>query len=266
MAELSKKEIKVLFVADIVGKPGLEISSKLIPIIKDKYKIDFCIANGENGCQGKGLTQKIARQYFNLGIDLITSGNHIWDNRDIYDLLKKNERIIRPLNYPEGNYGTGSTVVQLANKLSVGVINLQGRTFMFSIDCPFRKGLDEVKRLRKTTKVIIVDFHAEATAEKMAMGWFLDGKVSAVIGTHTHVPTADERILPQGTAYLTDAGMTGPFDSVIGLQKELAIKRFLHQTPVRYRPAEDNLRFCAVVISIDCATGLSTHIERLFLP
>ncbi len=264
---LSKnKDINVLFIADIVGTPGLEIASKLTPTIKEKYKIDFCIANGENGCDGKGLTQKIARQYFSFGVDVITSGNHIWDNRDIYELLSNNNRILRPLNYPEGNVGHGSTIVEMADGVKIGVINLQGRTFMYSIDCPFKKGLTEAKHLQKDTNIIIVDFHAEATAEKVAMGWYLDGKVSAVIGTHTHVPTADERILPEGTAYITDVGMTGPFDSVIGLKKEIAIKRFLHQTPEKYKTAEENLKYCAAVISIARDTGRATKIERILAP
>ncbi|RMF58651.1 MAG: TIGR00282 family metallophosphoesterase [Calditrichaeota bacterium] len=258
--------MNVLFIADIVGKPGLEITAKLFPRLKEKYKIDLCIANGENGCDGKGLTVKIARNYFNLGIDVITSGNHIWDNRDIYDTLKTDRRILRPLNYPDGNLGHGSTVVETADHVKVGVVNLQGRTFMFSIDCPFKLGLEEVKKLQKVTNIIIVDFHAEATAEKIALGWYLDGRVSAVIGTHTHVPTADERVLPNGTAYITDVGMTGPFDSVIGLKKEVAIRRFLHQTPVRYKMAEDNLRFCAVLVSIDRESGKATRIERINLP
>jgi hypothetical protein len=265
---LSKNDndLNVLFIADIVGRPGLEIATKLTPGLKEKHKIDLCIANGENGCEGKGLTQAIARQYFSLGIDVITSGNHIWDNRDIYEMLANNNRILRPLNYPEGNYGIGSTIVEIADGLKVAVVNLQGRTFMYSIDCPFKKGLTEVRRLAKDTNIIIVDFHAEATAEKVAMGWYLDGKVSAVIGTHTHVPTADERVLPEGTAYITDVGMTGPFDSVIGLKKEIAIKRFLHQTPERYKPADGNLRFCAAVISIARDSGKATRIERINLP
>jgi len=259
-------DLNILFVADIIGKPGLEIATKLIPGLKEKYKIDLCIANGENGCDGKGLTQAIARQYFTLGIDVITSGNHIWDNRDIYELLANNSRILRPLNYPESNHGIGSTIVETAAGVKVGVINLQGRTFMYSIDCPFKKGLNEARRMLKETNIIIVDFHAEATAEKMAMGWYLDGKVSAVIGTHTHVPTADERILTEGTAYITDVGMTGPFDSVIGLKKEIAIKRFLLQTPERYKPADSNLKLCAAVISVDPSTGKATGIERINLP
>ncbi|MFQ6113265.1 MAG: TIGR00282 family metallophosphoesterase [bacterium] len=263
---MNKKVIKVLFIADIVGQPGLEIATKLTPGLKEKYNIDFCIANGENGCNGKGLTQKIARHYFNLGIDVITSGNHIWANRDIYDLLENSGRILRPLNYPDGNCGSGSTVIETDAGVRIGVVNLQGRTFMYSIDCPFKRGLAEVRRIHKETKIIIVDFHAEATAEKMAMGWYLDGKVSAVIGTHTHVQTADERILPEGTAYITDVGMTGPFDSVLGLKKEIAISRFLHQTPVRYKPAEDDLKFCGAVIAIEFETGKATHIERVNLP
>jgi metallophosphoesterase (TIGR00282 family) len=264
---LSKNnQLNILFIADIVGKPGLEIASKLTPGLKEKHNIGLCIANGENGCEGKGLTQKLAKRYFNIGINVITSGNHIWYNRDIYELMQSDSRIIRPLNYPDGNYGKGSTIIETADGVSVGVINLLGRTYMYSVDCPFRRGLAEVKRIQKQTKIIFVDFHAEATAEKMAMGWYLDGKVSALVGTHTHVPTADERILPEGTAYITDVGMTGPFDSVIGLRKDLAIKRFLHQTPVRYRVAENDLKYCAVVISVDKDTGKSTHIERVNLP
>ena len=189
------QDIQVLFIADIVGKPGLEIASKLIPGLKESRKIDVCIANGENGCNGKGLTQKIARHYFNLGIDVITSGNHIWYNRDIYELLQNNNRILRPLNYPDGNYGHGSTIIEFEENVKIGVINLQGRTYMYSIDCPFKRGLFEVRKLQKTTNIIIVDFHAEATAEKIALGWYLDGKVSAVVGTHTQVQTAGERIL-----------------------------------------------------------------------
>ncbi|HEX9654160.1 MAG TPA: TIGR00282 family metallophosphoesterase [bacterium] len=258
--------LSVLFIADIVGKPGLEIAAKLIPGLKEKHKVDLCIANGENGCEGKGLTQAIARQYFTMGIDVITGGNHIWDNRDIYEMLATDKRILRPLNYPEGNYGIGSTIIETSSGAKAAVINLQGRTFMYSIDCPFKKGLSEARRLQKDTNLIIVDFHAEATAEKMAMGWYLDGKVSAVIGTHTHVPTADERILPEGTAYITDVGMTGPFDSVIGLKKEIAIKRFLHQTPERYKPADSNLRLCGVVVTVDQTSGKATQIERISLP
>ncbi len=263
---LMSKEIRILFIADIVGKPGLEILTRLLPGLLEKHKVDFCIANGENGCEGKGLTAKLARTYFSLGVNVITSGNHIWDNRDIYELMKTDPRILRPSNYPEGNRGKGSAVVEIDDGLKIAVLNLQGRTFMFSIDCPFRKGAEEVRRLQKETNIIFVDFHAEASAEKIALGWYLDGKVSALVGTHTHVPTADERILPAGTAYITDAGMTGPFDSVIGLQTDLAIRRFMYQTPVRYRPAQENIRLCGVLVGIDPETGKANSIERISLP
>lgn len=263
---MSSNEVRLLFVADIVGKPGIEITNRLLPGLKEKYKVDFCIANGENACHGKGLTVKIARNFFNLGIDVITSGNHIWDNRDIYDSLKTDPRILRPANYPEANLGKGTAVVENEAGLKLAVLNLQGRTFMYSIDCPFRKSLTEIRKLKKETNLIFVDFHAEASAEKIALGWFLDGKVTAVVGTHTHVPTADERLLEDGTAYITDAGMTGPFDSVIGLQKDLAIKRFINQTPVRYKPATDNMRFCGVLITADPETGKASAISRIMLP
>lgn len=263
---MKKSDLNVLFIADIVGKPGLAIITKLLGSLKEKHKIDFCIANGENGCEGKGLTQKIANRYFNLGVDVITSGNHIWYNKDIYEMLKTDPRILRPLNYPDGNYGKGSTIIESPDGVQIGVLNLQGRTFMYSIDCPFKKVVEAIRRIQKKTNIIIVDFHAEASAEKIAMGWYLDGKVSAVLGTHTHVPTADERILPNGTAYITDVGMTGPFDSVIGLKTELAIRRFMTQTPVRYKPAEENMRFCGVVIAIDRESGKANKIERINLP
>lgn len=263
---LNKNTVNILFIADIVGKPGLEIVTKLLPGLIDKHKVDFCIANGENACEGKGLTQKLARTYFSLGIDAITSGNHIWDNRDIYDLLKEpGSKILRPANYPEGNLGSGSVIIE-KNGVKLGVLNLQGRTFMFPIDCPFQKSLVEVRKLQRQTPLIFVDFHAEASAEKMAMGWSLDGKVTAVVGTHTHVPTADERLLHQGTAYLTDAGMTGPFDSVIGLEKDLAIKRFMRQTFVRYRPAKENIKLCSVLVTAEKDTGKAVDISRIMLP
>jgi len=263
---VSSSRVNTLFIADIVGKPGLAITTKLLPGLIKKHRVDFCIANGENACDGKGLTVKIARKFFELGVHVITSGNHIWDNRDIYESLDSDPRILRPANYPEGNIGKGSTVVENKDGLKLGVLNLQGRTFMFSIDCPFRKAESELEKLKKQTKLIFVDFHAEASAEKIALGWHLDGQVTAVVGTHTHVPTADERLLPDGTAYLTDAGMTGPFDSVIGLKRELAIKRFLVQTPVRYKPAEENIKLCAVLVKADKETGKAESIERIMLP
>lgn len=258
--------LNILFIADIVGKPGLDITSRLLSGLLEKHRIHFCLANGENAAFGKGLTESIARQFFSLGINVITTGNHIWDKREGSYLLKDNPRILRPLNYPPGNRGAGSVIFTLKDTKKIAIINLQGRTFMSPVDCPFRTGLKEAKRLKQETNVIIVDFHAEATAEKMALAWYLDGRVSAVIGTHTHVQTADERILPKGTAYITDVGMTGPHDSVLGLRKEIAIERFLLQIPVRYQPAQDNIRFCGVVISIDTDSGKAKEINRLMIP
>ena len=216
---MNKLSANILFIADIIGTPGLKIIKKSLPIIKKKYLIDFCLANGENGAGGKGLSEEIANEYFRNGIDIITSGNHIFENYKIHRMLDKGDKILRPLNYPKGVIGKGSSIYRVFNDLNIGVINIQGRTFMYNIDCPFRIAIDEIDKMKRVTPIIIVDFHSEATAEKLAMAWYLDGKVSAVIGTHTHVQTNDEQILPKGTAYITDVGMTGPFDSVIGMKK-----------------------------------------------
>ena len=263
---LKKKEVNVLFIADIIGKPGLEITATLLPSLKKKYNIDLCIANGENGAAGKGLTEKIAKTYFSIGIDVITSGNHIWDNKNFYPFLATHDKILRPFNYPEGNVGRGYTIINIWDDIPALIINLQGKTFMFPINCPFRAASRVIEKYKDQVKIIIIDFHAEASAEKIALGWYLDGKISALIGTHTHVQTADERVLPYGTAYITDAGMTGPMDSVIGMKKEIAIQRFLKQVPIRYQPATDNNKLCAVVMKIDTETGRATSIERLQLP
>ena len=258
--------LNVLFIADIIGKPGLKIIENSLSELRQLYNIDVCIANGENGSAGKGLTEEIAGKYFQAGIDVITGGNHIFENFGHQKLLNRNSKIIRPANYPRGVAGKGATVVRTAKNDKVGVLNLQGRTFMFPIDCPFQVATREVQRLRAETNCIIVDFHAEATAEKMAFAWHMNGKVSAVIGTHTHVQTADERILPNGTAYITDAGMTGPFDSVIGMKSDIAIKRFIFQTPFRYQPANANLRFNGVLIKINKLTGEAVEIKRINFP
>jgi len=262
---LEKREINVLFIADIIGKPGLNIVKHHLPSLKKKYNIDLCIANGENGAGGKGLTEAIANEYFYLGINVITSGNHIFDKSKLHKFLNENKAILRPLNYPPSNDGRGSLIVNLEENIKVAIINAQGRTFMYSIDCPFRTISEEINRLTTTTPIIIVDFHAEATAEKVAMGWYLNGKVSAVIGTHTHVQTADERILNKGTAYITDAGMTGPYDSVIGLKKEIALDRFIKQIPLRYEIADTDVHFCGILLKIDCKTGKAKTIERIFI-
>lgn len=261
---MSKPLLNILFIADIVGKPGYNIVKANLRQIKEQYKIGFCIANGENGAGGKGITESIARDYFTTGIDVITGGNHIFEKTKSYKLLSENRYVLRPINYPPKNYGKGSLVYTLNDGVKIGVINAQGRTFMYSIDCPFRVVAEEVKRLQNLTDIIIIDFHAEATAEKVAFGYYFDGKVSAVIGTHTHVQTADEQILPLGTGYITDAGMTGPRDSVIGLQKDIAIRRFISQIPSRYQIADSPAQFCGVVIGVDVDTGKTRHIERIY--
>jgi len=263
-----KSHIRVLFVADIVGLPGLNFAERMIPIIRKEQGVDFCIANGENVNHGRGLTDKLANRLFSIGVDVITSGNHIWDNhKKAGGLLEKNPRILRPLNYPQGNPGRGAILCTIPSSGDlIGVINLQGRTFMFPIDCPFQTGEVKIRQMAEKTRIIIVDFHAEATAEKLSFAWYFDGRVSAIIGTHTHVQTADERILPRGTAYITDVGMTGAFDSVIGMKREVAVHRFRLQTPQKYQISDENVRFCGVIVDIDRKTGKSIKIKRLNLP
>ncbi len=262
---MNENIVTVLFIADIFGKPGLTITAQLLPGLRAKYQPDLIVANGENGVDGKGQNEKVAQQLFDLGIDVLTGGNHIWDNAGIYKVWQKEQRVLRPANYPPGNAGRGSLVVETKNGVPIGVVNLQGRTYMYPIDCPFRIADEIIRHLQRRTKIIFIDFHAEASAEKMALAWYLDGRVSAVIGTHTHVPTADERVLPGGTAYLTDAGMTGPYDSVIGMKKEVAIKRFMRQIPIHFEPAEGDVKLCAVVVKIERDSGKAKSIERLFL-
>jgi metallophosphoesterase (TIGR00282 family) len=258
--------VNILFIADIVGRPGRDITARLLPALLRKYDVDFCIANGENAADGKGITPREFFELRQMGIDVITGGNHIWDKKEGHKLLGEQSQILRPLNYPPDNAGMGAGVYELRRGEKVGVINLQGRTFMYPIDCPFRLGKQEAERMRPQTPIIIVDFHAEATAEKQAMSWHLDGLVSAVIGTHTHVQTADERILPNGTAVITDVGMTGPADSVIGLNRRVALKRFLLGTPQRYEIAEENLRLNAILIALDVSSGRATKLQRINLP
>jgi len=260
------KSITVLFIADIVGKSGLDIVSGLLPGLKKTHQVDLCIANGENMDGGNGLTETLAKQLFSLGVDVITGGNHTWNHAAFRSYLDTSHRVLRPLNYPAEAPGRGVTMVTTANGVAAAVLNAQGRTFMYPIDCPFKRCAEEIDRLRERTMVIILDFHAEATAEKQALAWHLDGKISALIGTHTHVQTCDERILPLGTAYLTDAGMTGPYDSVIGMDPQVAIKRFIRQIPEKYRPASANNRFNGILLKIKVPDGRAEKIERLNLP
>jgi metallophosphoesterase (TIGR00282 family) len=257
--------MKVLFIGDIVGKLGRNATKTLLPAVVTKYKVDFVIANGENAAGGFGITDKIASEIFSYGVHVITTGNHVWDKKEFIPQISKEDRVLRPLNYPPGVPGYGSLLYALQNGIKVAVINLSGRVFMSNIDCPFRTGKKEVERLRSDTNIIIIDFHAEATSEKIAFGYYMDGKVSAVVGTHTHVQTADEKILPEGTAYITDVGMTGPYESVIGIEKEQIIQRFLTNMPMRFETAKGEGVFSALIAEIDEETGKSNAVQRLQL-
>jgi metallophosphoesterase (TIGR00282 family) len=255
--------VKILFIGDIVGEPGRRAVSEILPRLRRARETDMVIANGENSAGGSGITPKIAEELFACGVDIITSGDHLWDQKEVVGLLQNESRFLRPLNYPQGTPGQGSVVYQASNRPPVGVINLQGVTFMANLDNPFVRVRAEVERLRQKTSVIFIDFHAEATSEKIALGRMLDGQVSAVIGTHTHVQTADEQIFPGGTAFLSDAGFTGPHESVIGREIEPVVKRFLTLQPQRFAVATGNVKMQGVLVEIDEHTGRATHIERV---
>jgi metallophosphoesterase (TIGR00282 family) len=255
--------VRLLFIGDIVGRPGRELVRRGTAALVERHRIDLVIANAENAAAGFGITREIGDQLLDWGIEVMTSGNHIWDKKEALDYIGAEPRLIRPANYPAGVPGRGSYIAHTADGISVGVLNLMGRVFMVSIDDPFAVALQEIERLRDQTRIIFVDFHAEATSEKIAMGWHLDGRVTAVIGTHTHVQTADERILPKGTAYLTDVGMTGPHDSIIGVDIEAALGRFRTALPARFETATGNPRLNAVTIDVDAQTGRALSIERL---
>ncbi len=257
--------INILFIGDIVGQPGLDIVQMYLPSLQKKYHIDVMIANGENVSDGKGCTEKEAKTLFDLGVHAITGGNHTWDKHQSQEYLKKDARVIRPLNYPKGTFGNGYVFVD-SPKGKVAVLNLQGRAFMAPIDCPFRSSDWILPKLKQETKLVVVDFHAEATAEKLALANYLDGKVTAVIGTHTHVQTSDERIFPNGTGYTTDCGMTGPYDSVIGMKTDAAINRFIYQTPQKYQTATGNVHLAALYLKADVETGKTVELERIFIP
>lgn len=255
--------MKVLFIGDIVGKPGRKALREGLPEIINKLKIDFVIANVENAAGGFGITKAVGEEILDLGVDVLTSGNHIWDKKEAITYIPKENRLLRPANYPEGVPGYGSIVMKTSAGDKVAVLNLSGRVFMNPLDCPFRTAERELPALREQTNVIIVDFHAEATSEKSAIGHFLDGKVSAVIGTHTHVQTADEKILPKGTAYITDVGMTGPINSIIGVKKEQIMDKFLTQIPTRFETAKGESMLSCVVFETNPKTGISSSIQRL---
>jgi hypothetical protein len=258
--------VNILMVGDIFAESGRAALTKLLPRLRQQYAIDFTVVNIENAAGGFGVTPQIARACLEGGgIDVLTSGNHIWDKREIVEYIVKENLLLRPANYPAGTPGSGFVTVK-AGPHRVAVLNLMGRVFMHPIDCPFRKADEVVEELRRDTPVILVDMHAEATSEVVALGWYLDGRVSAVVGTHRHVQTADERVLPGGTAYITDLGMTGPVDSVIGVDKDIIIQRFLTQMPVRFEPAKGPAALRGVVIAVDVETGRATSIERLNVP
>lgn len=262
--------MRILFIGDIFGRPGRTIVKDRLPTLVKEHAVDLVIANGENAAAGFGITPPLAEEFFELGVDVLTTGNHIWDKREIIDYFDSADgnphsparRLLRPANYPPGMPGWGFYEGR-KGEIGYAVINLQGRVFMASNDDPFRVADALLKQIK--AKIVLVDVHAEATSEKMSMGWYLDGRVSAVVGTHTHVPTADERVLPGGTAYITDVGMTGPFDSVIGVKKELIVSRFLNNMPARFEAATGDVRLCAIVVDCDDATGRAREIKRLML-
>lgn len=254
--------MRILFIGDIFASAGRKLVADHLAYIVDSERIDLAIANAENSAGGFGLTPAIADDLFELGIHVLTSGNHIWDKREIYDYLPRQPRALRPANYPPDLPGNGMAIVEARNGVRCAVINLQGRTYMPSTDCPFRKADELLATLDPSVKVRFVDFHAEITSEKMAMGWHLDGRVSAMVGTHTHIPTADTRILPRGTAYQTDAGMTGPYDSIIGVEKDPVIRKFLTTMPVRFEAARGDAQLHSVIIDVEPETGRATAAKR----
>ncbi len=255
--------VRILFIGDIVGRPGRDLVRDHLQALVDHHQVDLVIANAENAAAGFGITREIGDQLLDYGVEVMTSGNHIWDKKEALSYIGTEARLLRPANYPAGAPGNGSYLARTRDGRSVGVVNVMGRVFMLNIDDPFAVVLREIEALKRRTRVVFVDFHAEATSEKMAMGWHLDGKVTAVVGTHTHVQTADERILPKGTAFLTDVGMTGPHDSIIGVEVEAALGKFLTALPAKFETATGNPRLNAVIVEADEQTGGATDIERL---
>jgi metallophosphoesterase (TIGR00282 family) len=256
---------RLLFIGDIVGRPGRELVRRALPALVAHHQVDLVIANVENAAAGFGVTPDIADDLLSYGVHVMTGGNHTWDKKEILPYFADQPRLLRPANLPAGAPGLGRYLARADNGVSVGVVNVMGRVFMTAIDDPFRAALEEIERLRAHARVVLVDMHAEATSEKVALGWYLDGRATVVVGTHTHVQTGDERILPGGTAYITDVGMTGPHDSVIGVERSAVIQRFLTALPQRFETAHENPRLNAVLIAADDATGRATAIERLNL-
>ena len=252
-------------VGDVFGEPGRTALARLLPGLRQQHAIDFCVVNVENAAGGFGVTPPMARQFLAEGADVLTSGNHIWDKREIVEYIAKENLLLRPANFPLGTPGVGHVTVKCGPH-KVAVLNLMGRVFMLPLDCPFRKADEIVPELRRETPIVLVDMHCEATSESQAMGWYLDGRVSAVVGTHRHVQTADERVLPGGTAYITDLGMTGPTDGVIGVDRDLILQRFLQQMPARFEPAKGPAALHGAVIVVDPDSGRASDIRRLRIP
>lgn len=263
----SSTSIRVLFISDIVGQSGLNILQTFLPSLTQKHKPDFIIANGENSHEGMGINEEIVANLYKWGVHVITGGNHSFDKWKILPYMKTDKHLLRPLNYPKGVNGYGYGVYDIPkSSLKIGVLNLQGRVYLPAIDDPFRTADWALERIREETNLIFVDFHAEATAEKVAMGWHLDGRASVMVGTHTHIPTNDAKILPKGTGYITDVGMTGSFNSVIGMDKDTALRRFMLSTPQKYLGADGDNRICGLITDIDTKTGACVHIEPIILP
>lgn len=260
------KTINILFIGDVVGVESLSMLTKFIKGLAEKHNAEAIIVNGENINDGKSLNKKHAQDLFAVGVDVITSGNHVWERWESKPLLREERRILRPLNYPRENGGHGFILAETKNGTKFGVLNVQGRTYLPPIDCPFHASDWAIEKMHEETNIIVVDIHAEATAEKQALSRYLDGRVSAVLGTHTHVQTADERILPGGTAYITDVGMTGPYDSCVGLLSDIAIKRFMYATPHKYEMSHNELKIAGVVLKIDKESGRALSIEKFLFP
>jgi 2',3'-cyclic-nucleotide 2'-phosphodiesterase len=258
--------LKILFIGDVVGKPGRRAVKELVPVLRRRFALDVIIANGENSAGGSGITPETASELFDAGVDVITSGDHLWDQKEVSILLETEPRFLRPANYPEGVPGRGGSVFNLPGQQPFAVLNLQGRVFMPSIENPFARAQTEVDKLRNQARIILVDMHAEATSEKIAMARMLDGEVSVVVGTHTHVQTADEQIFPNGTAFLCDAGFTGPHESVLGREISPIIERFLRNTPQRFGVAKDRIMLQGAVIDVDSTTGRAISIQRVSEP
>jgi metallophosphoesterase (TIGR00282 family) len=256
------ENIKVMMIGDICGKPGRQAAAHYIPLFRQEYGLDLIIANGENSAGGIGITQEVARELYAMGIDIITTGNHIWDKREIFEFIEEEDNLIRPANYPIGTAGRGYQIIK-KDRYCAAIINLAGRVFMPPIDCPFQCIDALLAKIPEACKIIIIDFHAEATSEKMALAWYLDGKVSCIAGTHTHIQTADNRVLPGGTAYITDLGMVGVWNSILGMDKEAVIKKFTTSLPARFSVAKGAAVFSAIIVELDSLTGRAENITRI---